>query len=379
MNFWLLEPGALKQIESAIARGVSPTAEQLAEFNALYGDEDFPGARILTKAGPYAEINISGTLTKNPSWLARFFGGGNTAYSEIISALNEAERDPNISEITLSIDSPGGNTNGLVEVMDAIKSAKKPTKALVQGQAASAAYGIASQANKIVALNRGSIVGSIGVVGRASIDPEVVEVASSNAPKKRPDLTTEEGKDIMREALDQIEAIFIADIAAGRGVTVDKVKSDFGQGGIFLADNALKNGMIDEIEENTRESFAGVTLTQEAKTMDLKTLQAQHPDTYAEAVQAGVDQERDRIKAHLTMGEASGDMATAITACKDGSAMTESVRAAHFAAGMKKAQLGARAADDETTEAATGGASTPAANAPDAFEAALDAKLNMGK
>lgn len=379
MNFWLLEPGTLQQIESALARGVSPTAEQLAEFNALYGDEDFPGARILTRAGPYAEINITGTLTKSPSWLARYFGGGNTAYSEIISALNEAERDPNITDITLTIDSPGGNTNGLVEVMDAIKNVQKPTKALVQGQASSAAYGLASQANKIVALNRGSIVGSIGVVGGARIDPDVVEVASSNAPKKRPDLTTEEGKDMMREALDQIEAIFIADIAAGRGVTAEKVKSDFGQGGIFLADNALKNGMIDEIEENARESFAGVTLTQEAKTMDLKTLQAQYPGVYAEAVQAGVEQERDRVTAHLTMGEASGDMATALTACKNGSAMTEAVRSAHFAASMKNMQIGARADDDAQAGAAANNASTPAANTPDAFDAALDAKLNMGK
>lgn len=378
MSLWLLEPDALARIEIAIARGVQPTAEQMTEFNALYGDEDYPGARIMTKAGPYAEVSIVGTLTKNPSWLARFFGGGNTAYTEIISALNEAERDPNIREIRLSIDSPGGNTNGLVEVMDAIKSTTKPTTAIIEGQACSAAYGLASQADTISALNRGVMVGSIGVVGGARIDPDVVEVASTNAPKKRPDLTTEAGKDVMRETLDQIEKIFIEDIAAGRKTTTDKVKSDFGQGGIFLADIALKNGMIDSIEENARDN-AGITFTQEANTMDLKTLQAQHPGVYAEAVAIGTNAERDRVSAHLIMGDASGDMATAIKACKEGTEMTATVQATYNAAAFKKATVAARSDDDAAAAAAAAAGATPEAAAPDSFDAVLDAALAMGK
>ena len=373
MNAWLLEPNTLRQIQAAIARGATPTAEQSTEFNALYGDEDYPGSRIMSKAGTFAEINIQGTLTKNPSWLARYFGGGNTAYVELISAINEAERDPNIREVTFTIDSPGGMTNGLTGAMDAIKNMTKPTKAIVQGQACSAAYGLASQAKEIIAEDRGSMVGSIGVAATYWAYPEEIDIASSNAPKKRPDVTTEEGKETVRETLDQIESVFIKDIATGRGVDVDTVKNDFGQGGVFLADNALKNGMIDKIQENARTNV-GFQFTQEAKTMDLKTLQAQHPDVYNAALEAGRVEERDRVSAHLIMGESSGDMATAIKACKDGSGMTATLQATYMSSAAKQAHLGARAQDDTQAGNAADNAGKPT-DTPDAFDAVLDSVL----
>lgn len=378
MTTWLLEQSALQPIQSATARGVAPTAEQLNEFNAIFGDEDFPGSRIMSKAGSSAEINITGTLTKTPSWMAYYFGGGNTAYSELISAINEAERDPNVKEVTFNIDSPGGMTNGLTTAMDAIKNMSKPNKAIVKGQASSAAYGLASQADTIIAEDRGSMVGSVGVAASYWAYPENVDIASTNAPKKRPDVTTEAGKDVVRETLDQIEAVFIKDIAEGRGVDVEAVKANFGQGGIFLADNALKNGMIDGIQDKTPVKSTGVTFTQEATAMDLKQLKATHPETYEAAVSEGKKLERDRVSAHLKMGETSGDMATAIKACNNGDEMTQSLQAEYMAATVKKIQLEARAADDTSTAGAANNANQPVTGAEDAFDKALEAQLNKG-
>lgn len=373
MTAWLITPDALSEFR-AKTENVVPTAEQLTAFEASFGDQDFPGSRIMSKAGNVANIEIGGTLTKTPSWMARYFGGGNTAYNELISAINEAERDPNIREIIFTIDSPGGVTNGLTGAMDAIKNATKPTRAVVQGQACSAAYGLASQADQITATDRGSIVGSIGVAASYFAHPSIVDIASTNAPDKRPDVTTDEGKATVREMLDQIEAVFIKDIAAGRGVDVEVVKTDFGRGGIFLADIALKNGMIDSIEETAR-ATAGKTQATKAKTMDLKTLQAEHPDVYNAAVKVGIDEERDRVGAHLEMGAASGDMTTAIAACKDGSAMTATLQAKYMAAGMKQANLNARAGDDAEAGAAANN-TTQTKDEPSAFDDALDAIVN---
>ena len=123
-NGLVLTPEALKEIQELHARGLVLTAEQMTEFNALYSD-DFPGSRIFQKVGTVAQVNIAGVLTKEPNWMYRYYGGGNTAYSEIISAINEAERDPAIKEIILAIDSPGGQTNGLCSAMDAIKKHEK--------------------------------------------------------------------------------------------------------------------------------------------------------------------------------------------------------------------------------------------------------------
>lgn len=81
--------------------------------------------------------------------------------------------------------------------------------------------------------------------------------------------------------------------------------------------------------------------------MDLQKLKVEHPAVYAAAMQDGQEVERDRVSAHLTMGKASGDMATAMTAVKDGSLMTASLQATYMAAGMNRRDTEDRQ-DDET-------------------------------
>lgn len=98
--------------------------------------------------------------------------------------------------------------------------------------------------------------------------------------------------------------------------------------------------------------------------MNLQELKAQHPDTYAAAVAEGVAQEKDRVSAHLTMGEASGDLKTAIEAVEKGDALTASYQAKYMAAGMKNGQIGARQGDDAAAAAALAGV-TPGATATD--------------
>ncbi len=85
--------------------------------------------------------------------------------------------------------------------------------------------------------------------------------------------------------------------------------------------------------------------------MDLKTLQAQHPDVYTAAGQQGVDQERVRVTAHLTMGEASGDNKTAFAAIKDGSEMTATLQATYMTAGMNRNDVANRQDDDADANA----------------------------
>lgn len=362
MNAWLIAPDALAQALQAINANHVLTDKIHAEFTASLGDGDYPGARIMDKIGDTAQINISGVLSKEPSWVLRYFGGGNTAYSEIISAINESERDPNIQKVIFNIDSPGGQTSGLTMAMDAIESMTIPTEARVSGTAASAAYGLASQTDKITALDRGAIFGSIGVKATLFVDDSIVDITSSNAPEKAPDVTTEDGKKIVQKYLDQIEAIFIEDIAQGRKTTTDKVKSDFGRGGVFLAKDALTHGMIDEVIDNKdrTQQPGATTTTQEASIMNLQELQAKHPETYSAAVAVGVAQEKDRVSAHLTMGEASGAMDIATKAIKEDKPMTMSLQSDYLAAGMKNGQIGARSDDANIAAAALAG-TTPGA------------------
>jgi ClpP class serine protease len=339
---WLLESNVREKLEAAIAAGVAPTVEQQAQYEATYISAlSEGGSQILSIAGNTAEISIKGVLTQSPSFLAMLFGGGNTTYSDITSALAEAEQNPNVKDITFAIDSPGGSVDGLFDTLDIIKAAHKPITAVGKNMVASAAYALASQADKIVAANKATMFGSIGIMGTFRIDKSAVSIASTNAPKKNPDASTPEGVAMIREHLDAVHELFVEAIADGRDTTIDKINADFGQGGVLLAEAALSRGMIDSI---TKTSLQSVNNTNQTKTvanggdnlkvnsMDPAKLQAEHPDVFAAVVAIGVTQERDRVGAHLTMGKSSGDMETAVTACLDGTEMTGVMTATYLSA-----------------------------------------------
>jgi ClpP class serine protease len=384
---WLLEAAVRQAIEQAQKAGFMPSAEQQQQFEASrYSAEQSIGSRILTQAGSSAEVSIKGVITKTPSFMAMLFGGGNTTYPEIIAALAEADRDDSVEDITLAIDSPGGHFDGLFDTLAAIQSTSKPVKAVISNLGASAAYAIASQADEIVASNRAARIGSVGVVATFYNDENEISITSTNAPKKRPDITTEEGKAMVREELDAMHEIFVDAIADGRSATVEKVNAEFGQGATLLAGEALKRGMIDAIAEPTLKAVKNTKSTTarsggnqpEAGYMDLKTLKAQHPDVYAAAVQEGTDQERDRVTAHLIMGEKSGAMETASKAIKDGEAMTSTLQATYLTAGMNRSDVSTRQEEDAAASAAdNASASDNGADASDNVASLVEARLGV--
>lgn len=386
--WWLLEPSVRQAMEQAQAAGIIPTVEQQTEFEASHISALADGgSRILTLAGNSAEISIKGTLTKTPSFLAMLFGGGNTTYPEIVNAIAAAEQDDNITDITLAIDSPGGSFDGLFDALAAIQSANKPVKAVIGGMGASAAYAIASQADTIVASNIASRIGSIGVAASFQVSDNKVTITSTDAPKKRPDVTTPAGVEMVVEELDALHEIFVEAIAKGRGVSIDTINGGFGQGATLLAEDALKRGMIDSVAKTTFKTVE-TTNTETADSggdnikvlrMDLSTLRTTHPEAYAAAVEVGVTQERDRVGQHLIMGESSGDMKTALAACKDGTEMTGVMQSTYMAAGMSRANIAARQDDDAGADAGDGATAEDDAgtDAADAVANLVESKLGI--
>lgn len=359
---WLLLQSIFKDMQEARAAGFNFTAEQIAQYERQISAADT--SRVMAIAGDSAEIHIKGVLTNSPDIFAMWFGGGNTTYPEIISALAEADANPEIKEIVMRFDSGGGSINGMFDAIAAIKQTKTPTKAIVGGMAASAAYGLASQADTIEAHNRASTVGSIGIVVDAFINEDMVSITSTNAPDKRPDLTTEEGRAVVVKQLDAVHDLFAEAIADGRSTAVETVNADFGQGAVLLADEALKRGMIDGVAKTALQSVKSTNSTTaksgdqpEATEMDLNKLKAEHPSVYAQAVEIGTTAERDRVSAHLTMGTASGDMAIATKAIEDGTGMTAGLQAKYMAAGMNRTDVSAR---EEDNPADVGGGDDPA-------------------
>ena len=381
---WLLEASVRQAIQQAQKAGFMPSVEQQAQFDARFGSGDISANdnRLLTVAGNNAEISVKGVITKSPSFMAMLFGGGNTTYPEIISAIAAAEQDDTVSNITFAIDSPGGHFDGLFDTLAAIQAAKKPTKAIISNVGASAAFAIASQADEVIASNIAARIGSVGVVATFMVDDNEISIASTEAPKKRPDISTAEGIAMVREELDAMHEIFVEAIAEGRSTTTDRVNADFGQGGTVLANEALKRGMIDAVAapslkavKSTKTTTANSGNQPEANNMDLKQLQAQHPETFAAAVQQGTTEERDRVSAHLMMGESSGDMKTASASIKDGSGMTATLQATYMTAGMNRSDVAGRQEDDLSANAGDN------ANAQDEsgdVASIIESKLGLG-
>lgn len=364
--WWLLSADLRAHFKQVFASGTMPSAQQQLDYAAAYGYDESTTPRILQVAGDAATITINGVMTKGPSLFAMLFGGGNVTYPEIIAAIDSAERNPAVKRIEMIVDSPGGQIDGLFETIAALQSRKKPLKAVIRNTAASAMYAMVAQADEIVATNRAVRVGSVGIVVDTYLDPNEISITSTEAPNKRPDLSTEEGRAVVTGELDALHQLFVEAIATGRGTTVEKINAEFGRGGTLLADEALKRGMIDGVQGSplrvvkpakSSQTAAIGGINPENGNMDLATLKAQHPDVYAAAMQEGVTAERERVSAHLIMGEASGAMDTATAAIKKGDAMTATLQATYLAAGMGRKDQSNRQDDSASAAAVVAAAS----------------------
>jgi len=203
-----------------------------------------------------AKIGINGPLEPKADLCAILFDIEMTTYSDIINSIDLAEKDNSVKEIVFEINSPGGNVVGLTRTAEKVKNATKPTTAIVTDMAASAAYWIGSQADKMIAEHPTAEIGSIGVycqyishsVQNKNAGIEVKSFRSKNAPLKNVDPFTPEGAKQVTERITEIETVFFDYIASGRQTSVKNIKENYGKGAILIAREALKVGMIDAIE-----------------------------------------------------------------------------------------------------------------------------------
>jgi len=188
--------------------------------------------------------------------------GGITARA-LGKTLRRMQHDDSVKAVVLRIDSPGGSplASDLLwhEMMELRK--KKPIIVSVGSMAASGGYYIACAAHSIFA-ERTSIVGSIGVFGgkvnvapaldqfgvhaetfAASPEPGAGERAAFNSPLISWDDATRER---VRAQMQSIYDLFIARVAHGRKMPVDKVLAS-AEGHIWSGDQGKERGLVDQI------------------------------------------------------------------------------------------------------------------------------------
>ena len=208
-------------------------------------------------AGSTAIVPVVGPIRPRPDALTRWYGG--TACSDLQSDLAMADADPNIGQVILWCDSPGGSVLGLDETASLIfkmRSGKTPVNAFTDGMCASACYWLASAAGKHTA-TPASLIGSIGVIllhadfSRAyadfGIDLTVVTFGKHKGDASPYKPLGVQGKQTLQELVDDTGKLFVGAVARHRGVQVTDVRSRFGDGKVFLAEVARQKGLIDAV------------------------------------------------------------------------------------------------------------------------------------
>lgn len=278
---YAMEPAALQAYidhKNAIsAAAINLSDEQISKIRAEVEEYRFDGRELYTvDSDGNAHIAIAGPLEPKPDICAVLFDIEMTTYADIIKGIEQAEADESVKTIIFDIDSPGGNVVGLTKTADKIRTASKPTRAVVLDMAASAAYWLASQTDSLEAENESIEVGSIGVVTEYADYSESDKqrgvkryiITSENAPDKRLDVTNDSDRAKIVTRITKLETVFIDYVAAGRNTTPDNVKENYGKGGVLIARDALSAGMIDRII-STIDSPDGITA--QGKPADRKT------------------------------------------------------------------------------------------------------------
>lgn len=206
----------------------------------------------ITREG-VAIIELSGSLTKQAS---SFASSRSTVAAR--RQVRNAASDDAVTGILLHIDSPGGMVAGTVDLADEIASAKKkkPVYAYIEDLGASAAYWIASQADKVYA-NRSAEVGSIGVfmavtdwsafAEKEGAKVHVIRFGEFKGAGMPGTEVTEAQVAEWQKSVNNYGDMFIEAIAAGRGLSKAQVKQ-LADGRIHGAAAAADLKLIDGVQ-----------------------------------------------------------------------------------------------------------------------------------
>jgi protease-4 len=189
---------------------------------------------------------------------------GGIAETRMVRTLTRLEKDESVKAIVVRIDSPGGSALASDLIWHAMMRlrAKKTLVVSVGGMAASGGYYLASAGEKIFA-DETSILGSIGVVGgkiAAERALEKIGVHAETIPAKTGDpragaraaygslLAPWDAATRARllQTMTAIYQLFLARVAQGRGVPVERV-AESAEGRIFSGKDALARGLVDEL------------------------------------------------------------------------------------------------------------------------------------
>lgn len=253
-QIWAIREATLDVIVEVMrmrAAGIQLTQE---EVQARIGAS---GPQRIGQVGSVAVLPLYGVICPKVNAMSMISGG--TSLEVFMMRFRAFRDDPSVTAIVIDADTPGGSVFGVPEAFDELFASRdaKPLIAVVNPSCGSAGLWLTAACGEIVCTPSGDY-GSLGVFcvhedfSKANelmgIKPTYIS-AGTYKVEGNPDEPL--GDDTLAFLQSQVNAVygdFIKAVSKGRGQSTAKVKSDYGQGRMLLARDALTAGMVDRID-----------------------------------------------------------------------------------------------------------------------------------
>lgn len=243
---WAVDFDALHQIAAAAQM---PTLAGALQIRGPRAQSERPKSGVMV-------IPLTGVITPQGSFFDFLFGGsgGLAGFREQLAA---AATNEDVTAIVLDVDSPGGMADMVPETAEMVRQVRevKPVVAVVDTNMMSAAYWIGSQAEVVVTPS--GYAGSIGVyrthVDESGLNDKIgIKVTYVSAGKYKTEGNPDEplgrtGQRAWQQQVDDVYDDFVRDVALGRGVSEDAVRSGFGEGRSLRGTRAVAAGIADRV------------------------------------------------------------------------------------------------------------------------------------
>ena len=259
---------ALFALIGVVAGAISESGTALKSGSAEYTTEFISGNE--NAENRIAVIDVKGAIASE----GESFGEVVANSKQIVKLIRAAKDDETVKAIIVDLDTPGGEVTASDEIYHELKLCGKPVVAMMNTMAASGGYYVACGANKIVA-NKFTMTGSIGVIistvdvsglfFRATVTPEFYTSGKMKAMLNPALPTTEEEAKVVQALVMDAYKEFAGIVSEARNIPLEKItQGELGDGRVFDGEQALANGLVDQIgyfstAEDAALELAGLT------------------------------------------------------------------------------------------------------------------------
>jgi protease-4 len=206
-----------------------------------------------------AEVAVDSAITRDGGGGPAPTGPTGVGADEFVEQIERADEDSNVDALLVKLNTPGGEVVPSDDIRLAAEAFDGPTIAYTTDLCASGGYWIASGCDELWA-RKGSIVGSIGVIGSQVNATELAdtlglsyerlvagEYKDAGLPLKEID---EEDREYLQGRIDGYYEQFVERVVEGRDLDESTVRDT--EARVYLGTEALEMGLVDELGTRDR-------------------------------------------------------------------------------------------------------------------------------